>query len=141
MSAERHTRVSVEARLNRDGVPLTFATDDELGTLVLRLLDVACDLVKAHLADHGTHEVLIIFWWALLDLLDAVLQLRLDLGPFALGHVESRKGRALLPLEFEGCTNGLGDDVVNVGGGVNEVEVLATGLTTASIANQFGSDG
>ena len=42
--------------------------------------------------------------------------------------VGTRGGTALLALELEGTTDGLDHGVAHIGGLVNEVEVLATGL-------------
>jgi hypothetical protein len=63
------------------------------------------------------------------DLSDLRLKLSLELLPHRLGNVETGEGRALLSLVLKGTTDGTDDGSADVGGRVDELEVLATSLT------------
>lgn len=106
------------------------AAGDELEVLVvLGGVNGARQLLEGRLVDHGAHEVGVLPGDALLDGLGVVDELLLELGPDRLGHVQARGGTALLALVLKGAADGLDGGVVEVGRLVDQVEVLATGLT------------
>lgn len=116
-------------------------TGDDLDALGgLGVIDVATDLVEGGLVDDGGSEVLKVTDITHGQGLDLTLETCTDAGPEALGAVETGEGRALLTLEFKGGTDGLVDDDVGVGGGMNEMEVLTTGLTDDTGVATVGVD-
>jgi hypothetical protein len=113
---------------------VVLATNDELEVLVaLGLIDSTRELLERSLMDDGTHEVEVLGGVANLDGLNLGDELLLELGPYGLGDVESGSSTALLALELKSTTDSLLDSVINLGGGVDQVEVLA-----ASLANDTG---
>ncbi|KAI6770572.1 hypothetical protein HG530_005201 [Fusarium avenaceum] len=109
---------------------VVFAANNELEVLVsLGLIDGTRELLERRLVDDGTHEVGVVSRVTDLDSLNLSDKLLLELGPHGLGDVDSRSGTALLTLELEGTTDSLLDSVVNLGRGIDQVEVLSTSLT------------
>ena len=106
------------------------AADKDLTAFLLGLLNKTSDLVEGDLVDDGTGEVVPLGAWADGDLAslgsESVLEATL---PERAGDVSTAKSRALLARVLETGTDSLDDAGLNVGGGVVEVEVLATGLT------------
>lgn len=109
---------------------VVLATNNELKVFVsLGLIDGTRELLERRLVDDGTHEVGVVSRVTDLDSLNLCDKLLLELGPHGLGDVDSRSGTALLTLELEGTTDSLLDSVVNLGRGVDQVEVLSASLT------------
>jgi len=109
---------------------VVLAADDELELGVgFGGVDDAGELVEGLLVDDGADEVVELFGGADLQLGDFGLEHGLGLLPEGLGVVGAGGGGALLALEFEGTADCVDDGVVDVGRLVDQVEVLATGLT------------
>lgn len=106
------------------------ATDHQLKRRVLvALVDDVLDLVEGALVDDGTHEGIQLAVGASDgDLLDLGLQAGDELLGLGLGEVDAGGGRALLALVLESAADGVVDGVLDVGGRVDEVEVLSAGL-------------
>lgn len=82
--------------------------------------------------DDGTDEVVVLLGDTNGELLDLGNQLLLELGPHGLGDVEPGSSAALLSLVLEGASHGLLDRIVEISGGVDKMEVLATSLADNS---------
>jgi len=102
---------------------------NNLTTLSLGLFDHSGDLGERWSTDDGSDKVLPFGRRSDGDLGDFLLHDSLKLGPHGLGYVGSGESGALLSLVFEPGSDGLEDTGPDVGRGVVQVEVLASGLS------------
>lgn len=109
---------------------VVFAASDELEFLVgLGLVDGTGQLLEGGSMDNGAAKVGVVPRLTDTNLFGLCGELLFKLGPNGLGNIYTRSSTALLTLELKGTTNSVLDGVVDVGRGMNQVEVLATSLT------------
>lgn len=121
----------VDSRLDEvSNGAIVLATGNELDLRVLvALVNDLLDLLERATVDNGTHESLEVLVGATLgNVLHLLSHEGEELLGARLGDVGAGCSRALLALVLEGTANGVVDNVVDVGRGVDEVEVLARGL-------------
>lgn len=112
---------------------IVLASNDDLDVLVgLGLVNGTRELLEGSLVDNRSVEVVVLSGVANAQLLDLGNQLLLELSPLRLGDIKSGSSTALLTLVLESTSDGLLDGVVDVGGRVDQVEVLTTGLANNS---------
>lgn len=121
---------------------VVLAADEQLQFgVVLGLINDAGQLLERSLVDDGAAEVGEI--GGVTDLQSRGLSDEnfLESGPKGLGDVDAGGSAALLALVFESTTHGLLGSVLDVGRGVNQVEVLATSLTNDARVALVGAIG
>lgn len=93
-------------------------------------VDNALDLVEGVAVDDRAHESLeILVGVSNGDFLHALLQASEEFLSTGLGDVDTRSGRALLALVLERATDGVVHSALDISCGVEEVEILAAGLS------------
>lgn len=97
--------------------------------VILCLVDHLSQLIEGSLMDDRTAEVGKLRHLANLEVLNLGCNTLHELIGDGGSHVGTGCGAALLALEFEGSADGLDDRIPDIGRLVNEVEVLAAGLT------------
>lgn len=110
------------------GIVGTAGQQLQLG-VVLGLIDHVGQLVEGGLVDDRTAEVGEVRGLADLDVLGLGNNVLDELVGDGRGHVGTGGGTALLALELEGSADSLDSRVADIGGLVDQVEVLTTGLT------------
>lgn len=121
----------IDGRVNKVALGrVILAANDELEILVvLGLINSARQLLEGSLVDDGAHEVAVLLGRANLELLNLGNKRLLELSPLGLWHIDTRGSAALLALVLKGTTDSLLGGVVDVGRGVNQMEVLSSSLS------------
>ena len=129
-------RSLVNSRVDKiaNGVIVSAANEKLEGRVLVGVVDDLLDLLERVLVNDGAHESTCLLIGASDgDLGNSLLETGEELLGTGFGKVETRSSGALLALVLKGTSDGVVHSVLNIGGLVNKVEVLA-----ASLADQSG---